>query len=135
MTGVTRFLATWWRPLETLRNYLGNLRRLLGKWRPTTRWVLPIAILLIVAALLKAYYVATHDPLIVTWRENRWIQLGIVVYELALALFLVSGWYGPIGRWIEIVTFLVYIEVALYEALVAGRPKCSCFGSLDISPW
>gem|GEM_PF-2027319 len=117
------------------RQVLGLVGRVLNWLRQTAWWILPIAALLIVAALLKAYYVATNDPLIVTWRENRWIQLALVVYELLLALVLVSGWYAPIVRYLGLATFLVYFQVALYEALISGRPTCSCFGGLNLSPW
>jgi hypothetical protein len=117
------------------RQVLGLGGRVLNWLRQTTWWVLPIAALLIVAALLKAYYVATNDPLIVTWRENRWIQLALVIYEVLLALILVCGWYAPIVRYLGLATFFVYFEVALYEALISGRPTCSCFGALNLSPW
>jgi hypothetical protein len=117
------------------RQVLGLVGRVLNWLRQTAWWILPIAALLIVAALLKAYYVATNDPLIVTWRENRWIQLALVIYELLLALILVSGWYAPIVRYLGLATFFVYFEVALYEALISSRPTCSCFGALNLSPW
>lgn len=121
--------------LGSLRHVTSLLSRAAGKLGQTLYWALPVSLALLAAALLKAYYVATSDPLIVTWRENRWIQLALVVYEMALAFFLLSGWYSPIGRWLGLATFLVYFEVALYEALVSARPRCSCFGALDISPW
>ena len=117
------------------RQVLGLVGRVLNWLRQTAWWILPIAALLIVAALLKAYYVATNDPLIVTWRENRWIQLALVIYEVLLALILISGWYAPIVRYLGLATFFVYFEVALYEALISGRPTCSCFGALNPSPW
>jgi thiol-disulfide isomerase/thioredoxin len=91
------------------------------------------AILLLIAASLKAYQLFT-DPALGVLHGSRWLQTVLVDYELLLATWLLSGVNLRWGRRITLVTFLGFACYALFLGL-SGKASCGCFGKVPISPW
>jgi len=96
----------------------------------------PVALgsLLIVAAVLKAYEIATgpiqHNGVL----GVRWVAIGLVQCELLFAVVLLSGlcrrsiWYASVGL------FGVFAAVSLYYG-ISGAESCGCFGRVHVNPW
>jgi hypothetical protein len=66
--------------------------------------------------------------------STRAFSVLVIVVELAVALWLLSG-IRPRAAWASAVTlFMVFLAVSLSKA-VGGEANCGCFGSLVVSPW
>ncbi len=106
-----------------------------ARW--TWRLVVPrlIGALLLVAAGLKIYGLG-GDPVarmgVFSMPE---FQLGVVIFEVSLGVWLLSGKL-PLASWlVAIGTFAIFSSVSLYLALI-GQTTCGCFGSaVKVSPW
>jgi hypothetical protein len=88
---------------------------------------------LLIAAVLKVYQLAT-DPALGVLYGSRWLQAGLIEYELLLALWLLSGFAVPWARRVALVTFLAFASYSLYLGL-SGTASCGCFGKARVSPW
>jgi hypothetical protein len=101
----------------------------------TFRWATPlVALVLLVAALLKAHQLATEPVFGISLLESRWLLVGVVQYELFLAFWLLSGLFSRTAWWFAIGTFGLFAVVSGAKAL-AGEPTCGCFGQVPTSPW
>lgn len=90
--------------------------------------------LLLTAAGLKAYQLATEPTAETSLLTSRWFLLLVVEYELALGLWLIAGLGLMTTRWIAIVSFGAFAGVALVRGL-SGADSCGCFGTVAVSPW
>ncbi|MFO0811504.1 MAG: DUF1573 domain-containing protein [Gemmataceae bacterium] len=61
-------------------------------------------------------------------------QLAVAVGELAMAVWLVSGWRPGLARAAAFVGFSAFLGTSLVKAF-AGEESCDCFGDLTVSPW
>lgn len=92
------------------------------------------AVLLLTAATLKCWQLAT-EPIIETGLLNsRWLLMVAVEFELFLAVLLLSNvWARPIWT-LALVCFSVFACISLYKAL-SGDASCGCFGRVPVNPW
>ena len=93
-----------------------------------------IAVLVLVAAGLKAHELATRPLPETSWLTSRVSRLAIVQFELLFSLVLLSRisrrWKGDLA----IVCFSVFACFSLFHA-ISGHASCGCFGNLDVNPW
>jgi hypothetical protein len=90
--------------------------------------------LLLVAAGLKGYQLATEPVLEPGLFESRWFLIAVVEFELFFGLWLLSGVF-PKATWAAaLACFAVFAGVSLYKAL-SGHATCGCFGKVPVNPW
>jgi len=93
-----------------------------------------LGIVLLTAAGLKAYALATGPVPGGGMLGSRPFLIGAVEFELFLGLWLVVG-LGAYAAWaVAVATFGSLAAVSFYHG-VAGSAGCGCFGRLDIDPW
>jgi hypothetical protein len=105
-------------------------------WRITLRIAFArfgCAALLLVTAALKAYQLFT-DPSPGVLHGSLWLQVGLIQYELLLAIWLFSNVSLQWGRRIALVTFLGFGCYAFFLG-ISGKSSCDCFGKVHVSPW
>ena len=90
--------------------------------------------LLLVAAVLKGYELLTEPVANTDIWSNRYFLIFTVEFELALAIWLLSGLFKKVAWFVAITCFIVFSCVTLYKAL-AGFGSCGCFGKVHINPW
>lgn len=97
---------------------------------------IPIAvgIVLLLAATLKGHELATQslDEQSV-WSSRPWM-IGLVLFEVAFGLWLLSGLHAHGTRVLALLTFLAFFQVVLYQA-ASWEPSCRCLGKASPSPW
>jgi hypothetical protein len=93
-----------------------------------------VAVVLFAAALLKGYEAASIELDEHTILRTRWFVVALVMFELALGLWLLAGLHEPWSRLFALFTFVVFSEGALY-LLVIGVKTCGCLGRLSPPPW
>lgn len=93
-----------------------------------------VGVVVLLAAMLKAHHAATADMPATSFLNTRWFKICTVLFELAFGLWLVSGFYQRITRWLAIGVFAGLFEISLYLHLV-DAPTCGCFGRLNVLPW
>lgn len=105
-----------------------------------------LGLLLLVAAALKGYQLATEPVLaphldgpwwatgLTTLLASRWLLLGAVEFELFFGLWLLAGLYPRQTRAVAIGCFVLFAAVSLFKAL-SGDATCGCFGKVAIHPW
>lgn len=101
--------------------------------RSTTTGIL-LGVLLIGAAALKAYELATGPTIRSSFLGSRWFLTALVEFEIVLGVWLISGWAWKKCWWAALITFSGFGLITLYQA-VAGYESCGCFGKLKVSPW
>ncbi len=93
-----------------------------------------LAAVLLTAAVLKTYELATGPVLGNGLLDSRWLLMAVVEFELFFGIWLLSGFY-PRQTWAAaILCFGIFACVSLYKAL-AGHASCGCFGPVPINPW
>jgi len=103
----------------------------------------PAAVLLI-AAMLKAYQLATaplppvvQDSVFTPLLEllnDRYFQMAIVVGEILFALILIAGIALQYTWLLSLLGFSVFTLVSLMKGL-SGETSCGCFGVITVNPW
>ncbi len=91
------------------------------------------AAVLLTAAALKAYQFAT-DPALGVLHGARWLSVGLVQYEVALALWLLSGIWPTRLRNVALLTFVGFASVSVYLGFTSAA-SCGCFGRVHVNPW
>ena len=95
-----------------------------------------LGLVLLVAAMLKAYKLWVRPVDGATMVDAR--AFGIVVIEIELAiglLLLIGGRVLSRPAWFAgIVFFVIALQVAILQG-VRGEPHCGCFGVVEVSPW
>lgn len=93
-----------------------------------------LACLLLPAAALKGYQLATEPVLERGFLESRWFLIGVVEMELFFGIWLVVG-AAPRLTWLAAVAcFSGFALVSGYKGVV-GEASCGCFGRLAVNPW
>jgi len=96
-----------------------------------------VACLLLVAAGLKAYQSFGGKVLVAnSIFEHRWFILGQTTGEVGLALWLLTGRYARVVRWLLAGLFFVFAEYSLYR-VAQGKASCGCLDafSFSVSRW
>jgi hypothetical protein len=93
-----------------------------------------VAALLGFTASLKSYELASNAVQVQGVLSTRPFLTGLILYEIALGLWLISGLHAPVARIVTGLTFIAFFEVSLYQALV-GEGSCGCLGRVTVSPW
>jgi hypothetical protein len=110
------------------------------RWFPLSRARLYIplafqvtaALTLSAAAILKTQQLASGSS--PPAEEPVWFQIFLIVLELALAVWVVSGLRPSAANFSGLVWFSVLLGAALVKAL-SGDVSCGCFGKVSMSPW
>lgn len=90
--------------------------------------------LLLIAASLKAYELATAPVPAESILDSRWTLIAVVESELLFGIWLLFGlcpkftWAAALG------CFALFAAVSLYKA-ASGQASCGCFGRVPINPW
>ncbi|GHT41904.1 hypothetical protein FACS189443_4280 [Planctomycetales bacterium] len=93
-----------------------------------------VAAVLLLAAGLKAYQLATVPFLGEGILHARWFNILIVNFELFFGIWLV---YGLLPQWTNRAAtslFCLFAVVSFYKA-ISGETSCGCFGSVTVNPW
>ena len=93
-----------------------------------------LAVLLLIAAALKAYQLATEPVANDGIFSYRWSLIFQVEFEIVLGLWLLSGLHRRLAWFISIASFSLFSCVTLYKAL-SGEASCGCFGKVEVNPW
>lgn len=93
-----------------------------------------VSLLLLTAAGLKGYQLATSPTPDTSLLNTRWLLILAVEYELVLGLWLFSGWRSDVARPVALISFAAFAGVAGYKA-VSGEANCGCFGQFEVNPW
>ncbi|HVA49367.1 MAG TPA: MauE/DoxX family redox-associated membrane protein, partial [Pirellulales bacterium] len=64
---------------------------------------------------------------------TRPVQMGLVEYELGLAVWLFLGVFARPLRWLTAATFTAFAAYSL-NLWVAGSKTCGCFGAIEVHP-
>lgn len=109
-------------------------RRKISSPRGWTVLRLIVAAILLFAAGMKAWQLATVPTLGEGLLHTRWFNICVVEFELAFGIWLIFGllprltWLATVGL------FTVFGGVSLYKAL-SGEASCGCFGAAQVNPW
>ncbi len=90
--------------------------------------------ILLVAAGLKAYQLATEPAAEISLMTSRWFLVGVVEFEVLLGLCLIAGVLSKPVWLVTLGCFSVFTCATLYKALT-GEASCGCFGSVHVNPW
>ena len=93
-----------------------------------------IGLVLLVASGFKAYELATEPLVEKNFWTSRGILIGVVEFELALGLWLLSGYRSEQGRFMALGAFGVFSLFTLARA-INGEASCGCFGKVSVNPW
>ena len=112
-----------------------------GPASPQPRWALRhrvvgivVGSVLLVAAVLKGYALATGPIAGSRWLDNRHLLIAVVELEWMSGVWLLSG-LAPRWAWrMSIVWFCVFLLVSFNEA-ISGAASCGCFGHIAVHPW
>jgi hypothetical protein len=102
----------------------------------TTSRLVPILVglVLLTAAFFKAHELATEELSETSLLTSRWFLTLLVLYEVGLGVCLLGGLAPATTRWIALITFVAFFEVALFQA-VMGYGSCRCLGKVVLNPW
>jgi hypothetical protein len=97
-----------------------------------------VGLLLITAAVLKMLGTSAQPYATFGWLHTPGAQSLIVLGELILGIWLISGLVVGTGRWVAWVcavgTFATFASVSATLGFL-GQANCGCFGSFEASPW
>lgn len=93
-----------------------------------------IGIILLTAAGLKLYGMAVDPVAKVGLLSVPWFQALIVIFELLLGCWLLSGRNSAEAWLVTAVTFSVFAVISGYAAWI-GQSSCGCLGRISVSPW
>ncbi len=93
-----------------------------------------LAIVLLAAAVLKGWQLLTEP----TANNNIWSYRPFLIltveFELALAIWLLSGLFKKAAWLAGFMCFSAFSAITLYKA-ITGADSCGCFGSVHVNPW
>jgi hypothetical protein len=93
-----------------------------------------VAGVLLIAAGMKFYAAVVESRIFFGQATERWQELALVQFELAMGLWLLSG-LRPRASWAAALgCFGLFAAVSFYKALT-GETDCGCLGQIAINPW
>jgi hypothetical protein len=94
-----------------------------------------LGLLLLTAAGLKVYGFGVDPVARLGIFSAPAVQFLVIVFEILLGLWLVSG-VQPLGAWAAALsTFLVFASVSFYQGWI-GQASCGCLGAkVSVNPW
>ena len=93
-----------------------------------------LGLILLTAAALKGYQLATEPVANNGILTSRWFLIAQVEFELMFGLLLLSGLYKRLMWMVALVCFAGFSLVTLYKGLT-GAASCGCFGKVEVNPW
>ncbi|GHT45338.1 hypothetical protein FACS189454_04650 [Planctomycetales bacterium] len=93
-----------------------------------------VAAVLLFAAGLKAYQLATVPSLGEGILHARWFNILVVEFEIFFAFWLISGLLPKLTWLASIALFSMFTLVSLFKA-ISGETSCGCFGNVTVNPW
>lgn len=93
-----------------------------------------LGLLLLTAAGLKGFALATSPTVESGLLTSRWFLMVTVEAELLLGLWLLSGIFVQALWWSAIACFSIFTSFTLYQAM-SGAESCGCFGQIEVNPW
>ena len=93
-----------------------------------------VGILLLTAAGLKGYQLATEPLLGTGFLDSRWLLTMTVEFELLFGLWLLANIWPKLSWAAAMGCFSLFTCISLYKAL-SGYTTCGCFGRLPVNPW
>lgn len=93
-----------------------------------------LGILLLTGAVLKGWQLLTEPVANSDIWSYRPLLILIVEFELALAIWLLSGLFKKAAWLVSLLCFSLFSMITLYKA-VTGAASCGCFGSVHVNPW
>ncbi|MEI7836705.1 MAG: MauE/DoxX family redox-associated membrane protein [Planctomycetota bacterium] len=108
----------------------------LRTWKQTARRILRwgLGVLLLTAAGLEAYQLATEPILGKGLLSARWFRIGWVEFEIFLGVWLLCGVYRRSAWLTTLGCFMIFSGVTLTKGL-QGQASCGCFGKVEVNPW
>jgi hypothetical protein len=104
-------------------------------WRRRLDFVpVSLGLVLLVAAVLKAFQLTTESVSEDSWYTTRWFQMALVVMELLLGLLLLTGVWPISSRKAALLCFAVFAAFNVYQ-IYQGEQSCGCFGKFAVDPW
>ena len=93
-----------------------------------------LGILLLTAAILKGWQLLTEPLANKDIWSYRPLLIFTVEFELALALWLLSGLFKKAAWLASLAVFSLFSLITLYKGL-SGADSCGCFGAVKVNPW
>lgn len=93
-----------------------------------------IALILFVAAALKAHHLATGPVFGSGWTDSRSFQMVAVNIELFMGLWLLSG-VSSILAWRACGGLFLVFAIVVFGKALTGAASCGCFGRVEVHPW
>ncbi|MDR3108275.1 MAG: hypothetical protein LBU65_01130 [Planctomycetaceae bacterium] len=93
-----------------------------------------IIAVLLTAATLKAWQLATEPVLGEVLLHSRLLNVLVVEFEIFFSFWLITGLLPKLTRLASIVLFLIFALMSLLKA-VTGETSCGCFGAVTVNPW
>jgi thiol-disulfide isomerase/thioredoxin len=93
-----------------------------------------LAVILLTAAVLKGWQLLT-EPMANNniWSYRQFLILT-VEFELALAIWLLSGLFKK-AAWLAAISCFALFSVITFYKGITGAESCGCFGSVHVNPW
>jgi thiol-disulfide isomerase/thioredoxin len=93
-----------------------------------------LGMLLLTAAVLKGWQLLTEPVANSNIWSYRPFLILTVEFELALAIWLLSGLFKKAAWLAGLLCFSAFSVITLYKA-ITGADSCGCFGSVHVNPW
>ncbi len=93
-----------------------------------------LAVLLLVAAGLKAHQLMSQPVFGTGLMESRWFLIAVVEFELLFGLWLLSGLL-PHLTWLGALACFFAFACVSFCKVVSGAASCGCFGRVPVNPW
>ena len=95
---------------------------------------LVVAAIILTAAFMKSWQLATTPSLGEGLLHARWFNIAVVQYEILFGIWLLVGLMPKLTWLVSIGCFSAFALVSLYKALL-GEASCGCFGAAIVNPW
>ena len=95
---------------------------------------IPLAVILLTAARLKAYQLATVPSLGNGLLDTRWLNILVVEFELFFGIWLLFGMLPKWTWFASLACFTVFATVSFCKVAI-GADSCGCFGTVRVNPW
>lgn len=92
-----------------------------------------VGALLLFAAGMKGYELATAPVAEVNLLTTRWFLVAAVEFELCLGLCLLAGLLPRLTWWVSLLCFAGFAAITAYKAWL-GEADCGCFGRAHLDP-